>query len=59
MALKLMIVAGGIALLVAMIFDRYTGRRAARVVLALLAALVVGVLVLSQLIAAGFGPGAD
>ncbi|MDA1132658.1 MAG: hypothetical protein O2905_05485 [Proteobacteria bacterium] len=57
MALKLMIVAGGVALFVAMVWDRFTGHRSARVVLGLVAVLVVGILVLSQLIAAGYGPG--
>ena len=57
MTLKILIVVGGVALFGAMILDRYTGKRSARVVLALLAALVVGVLLVSQLVASGFGPG--
>jgi len=57
MALKAVIVFGGVALLVAMIFDRLTGRRSARVVLILLAVLVVGTAVVGQLVTSGAGAG--
>ena len=57
MALKAVIVFGGVALLVAMIFDRLTGRRSARVVLILLAVLVVGTAVVGHLVTSGAGAG--
>ena len=57
MALKAVIVFGGVALHVAMIFDRLTGRRSARVVLVLLAVLVVGTAVVGQLVTSGAGAG--
>jgi len=59
MTLKILFIVGGIALFGAMILDRFTGRRSARLVLALLAALIVGVFLVSQLVASGFGPGAS
>jgi len=58
MTLKILFIVGGIALFGAMILDRFTGRRSARLVLALLAALIVGVFLVSHLVASGFGPGA-
>jgi hypothetical protein len=55
-ALKALIVFGGIVLLAAMILDRITGRRSARVVLILLVVLVGGVAVVGQLVSLGIGP---